>query len=235
MGALAVAALALAGCVDAPASGEEPSTVSPTSAPIAETPSPTPTPTSSPRVQGTVVTIGDSIMAGYGIDAEDAWPALLERETGASIVNLGCDGAGFVEDGDCGADYAGLLPDAAAEEPALVIIQSSDNDSDDSPATIRRETQTTIQRLHEMMPHAQLVGLSTLWNLPWDAPDTIQASSDALESAVTSVGGRFVSIGQPFEDDPDLLQDDSEHPTAEGQRVLASVIRMALLDAGVRL
>jgi acyl-CoA thioesterase-1 len=227
-GAVLLSTLALAGCADPPASGElRPAASSP--------PAPTASPTDGSAVRGTVVTLGDSIMSGYGIDPRDAWPTLLESETGHPIVNLGCDGAGFVEEGDCGTDYAGLIPEIVAESPALVIVQSSDNDADDSPAAIRSATRHTVERLHAALPTARIVGLGTLWNLPWDPPETIQVSSDALEEAVTDVGGTFVPIGQPFQDDPDLLQEDGEHPTAEGQRVLASVIRVALIDAGVAL
>ncbi|MFJ6652195.1 SGNH/GDSL hydrolase family protein [Microbacterium sp. NPDC091313] len=236
VGVLAAAALALTACADASASGAA-GAITPSARPAVSSASPSPSvsPSVPAPVRGTVVTIGDSIMSGFGVDADEAWPELLERETGVPIVNLGCDGAGFVAEGDCGTDYSGMLADAIADEPVLVIVQSSDNDADEDPAAIRSATQEVVARLHAGLPHARIVGLSTLWNLPWEAPPTIEASSDALEAAVTSVGGVFVPLGQPFQDDPDLLQADSEHPTAEGQRVLASIVRVALDDHGVRL
>jgi len=41
-----------------------------------------------------VVTIGDSLTFGYGVEAHEAWPRILELETGRSVVNLGLIGAG---------------------------------------------------------------------------------------------------------------------------------------------
>ena len=79
---------------------------------------------------GLVVTIGDSIMAGLGVDPDDAWPELLASSTGADIVNLGCSGAGFLAVGDCGTDFDGLVDEAVTFSPDLVIVQSSDNDLD---------------------------------------------------------------------------------------------------------
>lgn len=181
----------------------------------------------------TVVTIGDSIMAGYGLDPEDAWPTLIADQTGDTIINLGCSGAGFVAVGDCGTDFAGLIGQAAASDPSLVIVQSSDNDLDEDQDTIDAATTSTIDQLHRALPRARIVGLSTLWNQPWDAPDSIEWSSDALRNAVHGVGGTFVSIGQPLQGRDDLLQFDDEHPNELGQITLRDTILSALSDADV--
>jgi lysophospholipase L1-like esterase len=41
-----------------------------------------------------VVAIGDSLTYGYGVDADDAWPSILQRALAAPVVNLGLIGAG---------------------------------------------------------------------------------------------------------------------------------------------
>ena len=41
-----------------------------------------------------VVAIGDSLTFGYGVEAHEAWPRILEAETGRSVINLGLIGAG---------------------------------------------------------------------------------------------------------------------------------------------
>ncbi len=184
---------------------------------------------------GLVVTIGDSIMAGLGVDPDDAWPELLASSTGADIVNLGCSGAGFLAVGDCGTDFDGLVDEAVTFSPDLVIVQSSDNDLDAPEDEIADATSSAIDRLHEALPDAEIIGIGTLWHLDADEPDEITWSSTALQEAVEGVGGVFVSIGQPLRDHPQLLQWDGEHPNEQGQRVLSDAVARALDDAGVTL
>lgn len=181
-----------------------------------------------------IVTIGDSIMAGYGLDPAEAWPALLASHESATVTNLGCSGAGFVSVGDCDVPFAGLIQAAAAADPAIVIIQSSDNDDGEDDA-LAGATMSTLVALRDALPHARIVGLSTLWNQPWEEPDEVRAGTSALRDAVTAVGGTFVDIGQPLADDPGLLQFDDEHPTAAGQETLREAITSAIAAAGLEL
>jgi hypothetical protein len=112
---------------------------------------------------------------------------------GADIVNLGCSGAGFTITGDCGDDYAGLVQQAIALHPAVVLIQSSDNDSGASQDDIDASTRATVDELRAALPDAQLIGIATLWHLDWDEPDAIGWSSDALQRAVADDDGVSLS------------------------------------------
>ncbi|GAA3772620.1 hypothetical protein GCM10022240_25850 [Microbacterium kribbense] len=185
------------------------------------------------HTRATVVTVGDSIMAGYHLEPAQAWPALLARQDGIGVANLACSGAGFTTPGDCGEDYPGLVAQAVAASPTLVIIQSSDNDMNAAKTDIDADTAHTVRTLHAALPEAVIVGLSTLWNQPTDPPATIASSSAALRQAVDAVGGTFVDVGQPLAGQPDLLQADQEHPTAAGQRALLTAITRALDEADV--
>ena len=40
-----------------------------------------------------IVVIGDSLVFGYGVDADQAWPQLLSQQTGTDVLNLGLIGA----------------------------------------------------------------------------------------------------------------------------------------------
>lgn len=192
------------------------------------------TPTAEPGRR--VSTIGDSIMAGYGLDSDaDAWPAMLARADHLDVTNLACSGAGFVVDGDCGDDFAGLVSQAVAVHPSIVVLQSSDNDLGQDPAAIDTATRQAVDQLHAALPHARIVGFSTLWDQPGDVPDEVAQSSTSLRRAVEADGGRFVDLGQPLVGHVDLLQADSEHPTVAGQRVLTRVVERALRRARVPL
>lgn len=182
-----------------------------------------------------VVTIGDSIMAGYGLSPSAAWPVLLGDRDDVAVTNLGCSGAGFTVPGGCGADYDGLIPKAAAADPDLVIIQSSDNDDRSTVAQIDAATDSTLRELRTALPRAVIVGLSTLWDQPAAPPPAIAAASAALRRATGRVGGAFVDVGQPLAGRKGTLQGDAEHPTPAGQRVLAGVVTDALARVGIAL
>lgn len=203
---------------------------------------PTPTPSSTPTRSGaaitddtSLVTIGDSIMAGYGLTDPDtsAWPALLAGQTGSSVVNDSCSGAGFIAVGDCGNDYDGLVAAAAAAHPGTVIVQSSDNDLGQDPAALAAATTQTVRDLHAAIPDARLVGLSTLWDQPGPTPAEVAQSSADLQSALAAVGGTFVDIGQPLAGETGMLQSDDEHPTDSGQQELSATISADLRAANV--
>jgi acyl-CoA thioesterase-1 len=191
---------------------------------------------SGPRAGTSVVTIGDSIMAGYGLDdTSEAWPALLAREDHVRVTNLGCSGGGFLTVGDCGTDFAGLIAQARAAHPSIVIVQSTDNDIGNSAASIETATRATLRSLHAALPKAEIVALNTLWDQPTAAPPEIAQGTASIRRSVRAVGGTFVSIGQPLRGHRTLLQADSEHPTVAGQRVLLDRILRDVRRAGVRL
>ncbi len=183
----------------------------------------------------TVVTIGDSIMAGYGLDPSTAWPALLASETGADVANLACSGAGFATPGSCGTDFGGLLEQATALRPRYVILQSSSNDEGVSTQTLEDATTATVEAVHQDLPGATIVGLSTIWKDADSAPEVVQVSSDALRTAVDAVGGVYIDLGQPLSSTGDLMQADQIHPTAEGQQDLSTAIGAALTAHGIDL
>lgn len=174
-------------------------------------------------------------MAGYGLDPSDAWPVLMGEQQHVTVTNLGCSGAGFTIAGGCGTDFSGLVPKAAAADPQLVIIESSDNDDGASDDTIDQDTADTMQQLRAALPNATIVAFSTLWDQPEDPPETIAAATSAIDEAVHGVSGTFIDIGQPLAGHPDLLQSDSEHPTAAGQQVLEQDITADLAHAGITL
>lgn len=213
----------------------------PATTPTGESSAPAATVTPAPRVgapiasDDSLVTIGDSIMAGYGLDDSStaAWPVLLGEQTGAPVTNDSCSGAGFIAVGDCGTDYDGLIDQAAAAKPGLVIIQSSDNDLGQDPTALATATTQTVDALHAAVPDARIVGLSTLWDQPGAIPDEVPQSSADLQQAVTAVGGTFVDLGQPIAGQDGLLQSDSEHPTDLGQRALASDVLADLRGSGI--
>ncbi|MDQ1128808.1 SGNH/GDSL hydrolase family protein [Microbacterium sp. SORGH_AS_0888] len=195
------------------------------------TPNPNPTSTYANRMR--IVTIGDSIMSGYGLDVGEAWPVLLANKAHVSLTNLACGGMGFIAVGDCGTPYSGFVPALAALQPDVAIVQSSSNDFDEDPATLHAATVSTVQEIHEAAPDAMIIGLSTIWNDEEETPDEVGTTSTDLRDAIALVGGEFLDVGQPLAGHPNWMQEDDVHPTYRGQQAIEEAVHAKLEDAGV--
>lgn len=222
---LAGLVVTLAACAPEPAAPQPELTfgvVSPAAAPATTAP---------PRPR--VVTVGDSLMSGAGLSIGEAWPDLMASRAHLALTNLACGGMGFVVEGECGTAYSGFAPAVAALQPDLLIVESSSNDFWQDPDEIRADTAATIEELHQAVPTARIVGLSTIWNDESDIPDDNAVTSDALRDAIDAVGGTHIDVGQPLLGHPEWLQDDDVHPTARGQKAIEQTIVSALQDADI--
>lgn len=230
LAALSAGALALAaGCAAHPVSAPASPSFSAAPPPASGSASPAPASPATTRV----VALGDSVMSGYGLAPDEAWPLLLADRAHVHLTNLACPGMGFVVAGECGTSYEGLVPAVAALQPQLLVVESSSNDFWEDPDEIRDDTDSTIAQLHDAAPDALIVGLSTIWNDDPDVPDDTAVTSEALRDAVDAVGGTFLDVGQPLVGHPEWMQEDDVHPTARGQRAIEQTVMTTLRDADV--
>lgn len=227
----AVVVASLAGCAADPLPEAAPAAPTFAAPLLAASASPAPSSTSTPRPR--VVTLGDSLMSGFGLSSREAWPRLLADSARLPLTNLACPGMGFVVQGECGTPYAGLVPAVAALQPDVLIVQSSSNDFWEDDDEIRYDTADTVASLHAAVPDARIVALSTIWNDDPQVPDDTAVTSDALRDAVEAVGGTYIDVGQPLAGHPEWLQSDDVHPTARGQKAIEQTVMSALQDAGV--
>jgi acyl-CoA thioesterase-1 len=184
-----------------------------------------------------VVAIGDSIMKGHGLPAGQAWPALVAANNHWSLTNLACDGAGFLTTGDsndCANDFAGLIEEAVNLHPNLILISGSSNDLGVDNGALSQQTTSVVDALRSRLPNAVIVGISTVWN-DTVAPDQMDTMNEQVRTAVKSVNGIYLDIGQPLAGHRSWLQSDDVHPTATGQRKLATAIAGALRSAKLHL
>jgi acyl-CoA thioesterase-1 len=195
----------------------------------------TSTTTASPPVQ--VLTIGDSIMNGFGLPHGQAWPYLLAQSEGWSVTNAACDGAGVMAIGnanECDSTFAGVIDSVSSLQPDIVIFEGSSNDFGLDNSALLASTIAELQTIKADFPNAQIVGLSTLWGYT-AVPAQLDQVNSQVQQAVQEVGGTYLDLGQPFSGHPELMQASDVHPTAAGQAVLASTIQAAIQPVVVAL
>jgi acyl-CoA thioesterase-1 len=174
-----------------------------------------------------VVAIGDSIMRGHGLTPDQAWPALMAAHDDWRLDNLACDSS------ECGGTFAGLVAQTVALHPRTVIIEGSSNDFGESNSSLMPETLAQVKELRAALPHAQIIGLSTIWG-DTAVPAQLSDVDQQVRDAVTSVGGLFLDIGQPLSGHPEWMQSDDVHPTAAGQLAIYAAVQAAFARAHVR-
>jgi acyl-CoA thioesterase-1 len=184
--------------------------------------SPTPSP------EHRVVVLGDSLAAGLGLPEADAFPAVVEarlRDCGfdVEVVNAGVSG-------DTSAGGLARL-DWVLQQPAdVLVVELGGND-----ALRGQPVEATAANLREIVRRGRAAGARVVL-LGMDVPTNYGADYASAFAAIYSrvaddegavlVPGFVREVGS----DPDLLQPDGLHPTAEGQRQLAERLLPALLE-----
>jgi len=77
--------------------------------------------TNYPPKAGPIVVFGDSITYGYGVKAEEAYPALLAKSWNREVINLGVSG-------DTSLNGSARKEDLKNLEPSFVLIEFGGND-----------------------------------------------------------------------------------------------------------
>lgn len=250
--AIAICAVAGASLVDGGASAIASGLLHPTASPTPVLPAPvetvpvkirkvsksnvTATPLPSTEVvpdPTSVLTIGDSIMKGFGLPDGEAWPYLVSANDGWTLTTVACDGAGVLQVGspnDCAENFAGVIAGVADEHPDVVIFEGSSNDFGLSNTELLAATISELASIKAEFPDAQIIGLSTLWGYS-AAPGQLADVNSQVQQAVQQVGGTYIDIGQPMFGHPELMQGDDVHPNTAGQVVLATAIQTAVNSA----
>jgi acyl-CoA thioesterase-1 len=172
----------------------------------------------------TILILGDSLAAGYGVDPDEAFPALLQKKV---------DGAGF----KCEVINAGVSGDTSAgglrridwllrRKIDVLVLELGGNDGlrGMSPASTRTNLQTIIDRTKIKYPQARIViaGMQMPPNMGREYtaafrqifPDLAKANHAALVPfLLEAVGG-----------EPELNLPDQIHPNPEGHRIVADNI-----------
>ena len=181
----------------------------------------------------TVAFIGDSYTAGSGVKPSEAWPALLGATRGWKVVNVARGGTGYLKSFTtggqvaCGNDvcpnYLGMVPDAAAASPDVVIVSGGRNDGTKLTADLQQNITATYSAIRKGLPAAKIIGLSPILAAD-DTPSSFPEFKPAVKAAVEAVGGTYVDLGSVFGGHPELIGPDGVHPNGAGQKMLADAV-----------
>ncbi len=172
----------------------------------------------------TIVFFGDSITAGYGLDPDDAYPALIQKKI---------DGAGLpwrvVNAGLSGETTAGglrRLDWVLRQRVDIFVIELGGNDGlrGISPDDSRSNLQIIIGRIRARYPDVVIVlaGMQLPTNM--GAEYTRRFASIYPELAQTNHTGLIPFLLDRVGGIPSLNQADGIHPTVEGHRIVADTV-----------
>jgi len=177
----------------------------------------------------TILALGDSLTAGYGLAAQDGFTARLEaalRDRGvtARVINAGVSG-------DTSAGGLNRLDWLMAEKPDLVIVELGANDGlrGLDPAETRRNMDAILTRTNNGKTRVLLAGMLAPPNLGRDY-------ADAFNEIFPQLAKKHKVPLYPFFLDgvaarPDLNLSDGIHPNEKGIKVIVDRILPYVLRA----
>jgi acyl-CoA thioesterase-1 len=183
-------------------------------------------PTAAADTRPAIVCFGDSITAGFGLDAGQSFPDLLQQDLDGRaihyrVVNLGVNG-------DTTQDGLARLPMALAEKPAIVLLELGGNDGlRGIPLAITQANLAqTIEAFQGAGARIVLAGMS----LP---PNYGAAFIQKFEGVYKDLAAKYHVMLIPFLLEgvgahDDLMQRDGIHPNAAGARQVEALVMKTL-------
>ncbi len=167
----------------------------------------------------TIIVLGDSISAGYGLEYNEAYPVLLEsalREAGhrVAVVNAGVSG-------DTTTGGLARIDFILKQKPSLVIVALGGNDMlrGIDPTVTKQNIDAILARLQAERVAVILAGMRAVGNLGI----TYQRAFDGIfpELATKYNVPLIPFLLEGIALDPALNQSDGIHPNAKGQQIIA--------------
>jgi acyl-CoA thioesterase-1 len=168
-----------------------------------------------------IVILGDSLAAGYGLDPSEAFPALLQKKVDEAGLKFSIVNAGI--SGDTSAGGLRRIDWLLKRRVDVLVLELGGNDGlrGIPVAATRTNLQAIIDRTKQKYPQARIViagmqmptSMGTEYTTAFAKtfPDLAKANNAALiPFLLEGVGGK-----------PELNLPDMIHPTAEGQRIVA--------------
>ncbi|WP_366131034.1 arylesterase [uncultured Halomonas sp.] len=164
----------------------------------------------------TLLVMGDSLSAAYGIEADRGWVSLLQArlEDKARVINASISG-------ETSSGGASRLPELLGQhDPDIVLLELGGNDGLRGlpPGQFEANMRRMIEASHAANAEVLLLGI----DIP---PNYGRAYRDAFTGVYRRLADDFELPLVPFllegvALDDNLMQDDGIHPTAAGQPII---------------
>jgi acyl-CoA thioesterase-1 len=169
----------------------------------------------------TVVVLGDSIAAGYGVEAGQAYPAVLQEKIAAAGLPFTVVDAGV--SGDTTADGLGRLDWLLQRKIDVLIVELGGNDGlrGIPIPTIQSNLQSIIDHARQKYPDVKIViaGMKMPTNL---GPEYVDAFAKVFPDIARKNHAALVPfLLEGVGGDANLNQADGIHPTPEGHKIVA--------------
>jgi acyl-CoA thioesterase I len=182
-------------------------------------------PTNSARA---VLILGDSITAGYGLEPDESFPALLQRKIAARGWNFRVINAG--QSGDTSASGLARLDWLLKNRVDVLVLELGANDGLRGlhPETTRKNLQAIIDRTKQKYPEVRIIiaGMKVPPNMGREYAARFEAIFRDLAKQNQAVLIPFILEGVGGVQALNLP--DGIHPTAKGQEIVARNVWKAL-------
>lgn len=165
--------------------------------------------------------LGTSLTAGYGLDPDQAWPALLQEKVDQAGLRYRVVNAGV--SGETSAGARRRIDWLLREPAAVLVVETGANDGlrGQEPEATRANLRAILDRARRQSPPPRLVVAGM------QAPPNLGASyTERFRAVFPEVAKEYGAAYVPFLLEgvagvARLNQADGIHPTPEGQRVVA--------------
>jgi acyl-CoA thioesterase-1 len=182
----------------------------------------------SPLQQQTILVLGDSISAGFGIDKQQGWVALLEKELIQQYPQYSLINASISGETTSGGAYR-LKSILAKQQPSVVILELGGNDGlRGTPMKLMKKNLTTMIKLSQTTgAKVLLLGMRIPPNYGKTYSERFanQYQQLASEHAVELVPFLLTGIAG----EAGMMQVDGIHPTTIAQPIMMKSVLQTLL------
>ena len=169
----------------------------------------------------TILFFGDSITAGYGIDEENAFPALIQAKTDSLNLNYRVVNAGL--SGETSAGGLRRVDWILQQHVDIFVLELGGNDGlrGIDPENTKENLAGIMDKVKEKYPEALIVltGMEAPPNMGSDYTESFRQIYSELNEQYDVIFMPFILEG--VAGDPDLNLADGIHPTEEGHKIVA--------------
>lgn len=171
----------------------------------------------------TILLIGTSLTAGYGLDPAEAWPALLQARIDSAGLPFHVSNAGV--SGETSSDALHRIDWVVQQGvPRIVVVETGANDGlrGQPPDSVRANLEAIVRHLETLTPRPVIViaGMEALPNMGKRYADSFREIFPSVAREHHVVYLPFFLAGVAGVDS--LNQGDGIHPNPRGSRIVAA-------------